>query len=216
MQFLRGLSSQSLLQVVGNLVGIYEEAVHALCHVPWSHAVEAVRVDERVALHHLHAILESCSAQLLVIVILRCLHKEVAPHYGIHQHGDAAMLTCLTHKAGQVVVEGGAWVGMPVSLWLLVVVAELNDDIVARLHPFQHLVPAPLVDERLRRAAVHGVVVHTDIVGIEAGLQRHAPASLLFAVRRVLVGCRRVTDDEDGSCLLRFGSKKQQRGEKTN
>ena len=53
---------------------------------------------------------------------------------------------------------------MAVRFRLLVVVSELYDDIVAGLHLFQHLVPAPLVDERERRAPVDGMVVHHYVV----------------------------------------------------
>ena len=74
------------------------------------------------------------------------------------------MLTGFAHKLGQIIVESGTRVGMAVGLGLLVVVSELDNYEVARLHLLQHLVPASLVDERERGAAIHGVVVNDDVV----------------------------------------------------
>ena len=197
---LRGLCAESLLQVVGYLVRIHEVHVHALGHVARSHAVESVGVDERVALHHPHAVLKRLRAQLLVVVVLRRVDEEVPPHHAVHQHRYAALLARLAHVAGQHVVERRAGVGMAVLRGLLVVVAELDDHVVAGLHLLEHLRPAPLVEERERRAPVHGVVVNADVV-VEVALQRHPPPSLQLAFRQVFLGSRRVADDED-RCLF--------------
>ena len=179
-ELLRGLGAQSLFQVVGNLVGIDEVYVHALGHVTRSHTVESVGVDERVALYHLHTVLEGLCAQLLIVVVLRGIDEEVTTYHTVHQHGDASMLTCLTDKLSQIVVEGGARVGMTVGLGLLVVMSELDNDIVAGLHALDDLVPMAFIDERARRATVQGTIVHPDIV-VEIALQNHSPAALQLA-----------------------------------
>ena len=57
-QLLRRLGSQTLLQVVGNGVGIYKVAVHAGGHILWCHTIQAVGIVKRVALNHFYAILK--------------------------------------------------------------------------------------------------------------------------------------------------------------
>ena len=185
-----------------NLIRIDEMTVHALGNITGRHAVESVGIDERIALHHLHTILEGLGTELLVVIVLRGLHKEIATHDSVHQHRDAAMLSRLSHKLRQIVVERGAGVGMPVGLGLLVVMSELDDDIVAGLHLLEHLVPAALVDEALRGAAVDGMVVDGDHLLVEVLLQHHRPAALLFATSGILVGCGRIAYHKDSGGLL--------------
>ena len=62
-QLLRGFAAKALLQIVGDAVGIDEMAVHALGHIARRYGIEAVGVDEGVALNHLHTILEGSGAQ---------------------------------------------------------------------------------------------------------------------------------------------------------
>ena len=105
-QLFRCLGAQSLLQVVGNLIGIDEVYIHARGNIARGHAVESVGVDERVTLRHFHSVLECLCAQLLVVVVLWGFHEEVSPHHTVHQHRYASVLTCLTNKLRQIVVEG--------------------------------------------------------------------------------------------------------------
>ena len=86
-------------------VGVNEVAVHALCDITGSYTVEAVGVNERVALHHLYAVLERLGTQFLVIIVLRCFHEEVATHNRVHQHRDATALTRFTDELCQIIVE---------------------------------------------------------------------------------------------------------------
>ena len=58
------------------------------------------------------------------------------------------MFARLAYKLGQIVVEGGSWVGVTVGFGLFVVMAELDDDIVAWLHALEHRIPTSFVDER--------------------------------------------------------------------
>ncbi len=55
-ELLRGFTAKTLFQLVGDLIGIDEMAVHATGHVLGCFAIEAVGVDERVALHRLRPI----------------------------------------------------------------------------------------------------------------------------------------------------------------
>ena len=134
MQLLRALDTQTLLQVVGNLVGIDEMTMHTSGNILGSFLIETVGVDERVAFYQTLGILEGRSAEGLVIVILGCHLGKVTAYHAVHQHRDATMLACLTHKLRQVIVEGRARIGMALGLWLLVIVTELDDDIVAWPH----------------------------------------------------------------------------------
>ena len=147
MELLRSLSAHTLFQVMGDLIGIDEVYIHPTGYVARCHAIESVCVDERVALHHLHTVLESLRAQLFIVVNLRCFNEEVAAYHTVHQHGDTAMLARLADKLSQIVVERRARICMSLGLWLLVVVSELDDDIVARLHALEHFFPVALVDE---------------------------------------------------------------------
>ena len=119
---------------MGDFVGIDEMDVHALGNVTWCHAIEAVGIDERVAFYHLYTVLESLSAQFLVVVNLWCFDKEVTAYDAVHQYGNTTMLARLADKLGQIVVEGGTWVGVTVGFGLFVVMAKLDDDVVTRLH----------------------------------------------------------------------------------
>ena len=119
---------------MGNLVGIDEVRVHAPGNIARRNAVEAMGVNERVTLYHLHTIHEGGCAELLVVIVLWGVDKEVSAHDAVHQYRDTAMLTRFAHELGQVVVERRTRVGMAVSLGFLVVVPELDDDIVAGFH----------------------------------------------------------------------------------
>ncbi len=93
---------------------------------------------------------------------------------------------------------------------LLVVVAELNEDVVARLERALDRAPLSLVDERLRAAAVHRVVVDRHMLVEEIGEQL-TPAALRIRLRRRLVRHRRVADEihVDG----RLGDRADDRGD---
>ena len=62
-QLLRLLDTQRLFQVVSNLVGIDKETVHALGYIAWSNSIEAVGVNQRIALLHIGTILKGGVAQ---------------------------------------------------------------------------------------------------------------------------------------------------------
>ena len=141
MELLRSLSAQPLFQVMGDLIGIDEVYIHPTGYVARCHAIESVCVDERVALHHLHTVLESLRAQLFIVVNLRCFNEEVAAYHTVHQHGDTAMLARLADKLSQIVVERRARIGMTLGVGLLVVMSELDNHIVARFHTLDDLVP---------------------------------------------------------------------------
>ena len=91
---------------MGDLVGIDEMDIHATGHITGCHSVESVGVDEGIALYHLHTVLEGRGAKLLIVIVLWCIHKEIATHDAVHQHGNAAMFTCFAYILSQIVVEG--------------------------------------------------------------------------------------------------------------
>ena len=214
MEFLRALAPQPLLQVVRNLVSIDEMAVHAAGNVAGSHAIEAVGIDQRVALYLPGTVSKSCISQHFIVSHGRGLHQEVASHDGIHQHGDATMLTGLTNILRQIVVEGGAGIGVAVGLGLFIVVSELDDDVVARLDLLQDLVPAAFIHETLGGTAIHGMIVDDNDIFIEVALQGHAPPTLQFTFGEVLVGSGGIADDEDGRGLVWSRSREQNQSDR--
>ena len=98
--------AQRLLQVVGDAVGIHKMAMHATGNIARSHDIESVGIDKGVCI-------------------------EIATHHGVHHDGDASLFSRFADKTSQIIVESGTWVCMTVGLGFLVVVAKLNDDIVA-------------------------------------------------------------------------------------
>jgi len=80
---------------------------------------------------------------------------------------------------------------------LLIVVAELHEDIVVHSELTENGLPAPLVDEALRAAAVYGEVADRHAVIEERG-QQLAPATLGVLLGLGLIGHRRVAHQEDG------------------
>ena len=82
-EFLGALTAESLLQVVGDLVGIDEMAVHTTGHIAGSHTIEAVGIDERVALHQvftpsLKMVLRNCSSSATSGGIMKKLRRTTA------------------------------------------------------------------------------------------------------------------------------------------
>ena len=61
------------------------------------------------------------------------------------------MLTRLTDIPCQIIIKGGTRISMSLRLSLLVVMAKLDDDIVARLYLREDLIPTAFVDKALRR-----------------------------------------------------------------
>ena len=98
--------AHGLLQVVGDAVGIHKMAMHATGNIARSHDIEAVGIDKGVCI-------------------------EIATHHGVHHDGDASLFARFADKTSQIIVESETWVCMTVGLGFLVVVAKLNDDIVA-------------------------------------------------------------------------------------
>ena len=203
---LGALGAERLLKIVGDVVGIDEMAVHALGHISRSDAVETVSIDEGVALGGLGTVAEGGVAQLLIIGNDGGLHEEVTTHDTVHQHWDAALLAGLTDKTGEIVIEGGAWIGVTVRLRLLIVMAKLDDDIVAWFDARKYLIPSAFVDKTLGGTAVDSVVVDEDMI-IEIALQSHRPATFLLTARDILVGSGRVANDEDGRGLVGHGGR---------
>ena len=167
-------------------------------------------VHECVALHNLAAVLSiGTLSQCLILDVfarsgLEILSRfvvEDAAHHSVEQHGYATTFTRLAHEFTQVIVEGRSRVCVAVGLGLLVVVAKLDEHVVARLDAIEHGLPKSAVDERLRRAAVLCVVVHTYILG-EAVLEHHAPTAFHIAVGDGLVGHCGVADGEDCDGLV--------------
>ncbi len=118
---------------------------------------------------------------------------EMAAGDGGQQHGDAPLLARLADVAAQVLGELfglGAHGGL---VHLLVVVAELDEDVVARLHAVENRLPAAFVAERLGRAAVHGMVLHRHLL-VEEGAEKLSPAALGILFFKALVGAGRVAD----------------------
>ena len=72
---------------------------------------------------------------------------EDAAHHSVEQHGYATTFTRLAHEFTQVIVEGRSRVCVAVGLGLLVVVAKLDEHVVARLDAVEHGLPKSAVDE---------------------------------------------------------------------
>ena len=160
--------------------------VHTLGHQTGSDAVKAVGIDQGVALDGLGSVLEGGVAQGLVLGLAIDLEGIVAANHTVHQDGDTALLTGLTDIALQHPLEGGMGLGMPIDRGLFIVMAELDDDIIAGLQLLQHLRPTALVIETQRRASIDGMVVDDHRAG-EIVLQGHAPPSLRRTFRQVLL-----------------------------
>ena len=91
---------------------------------------------------------------------------------------------------------------MAVGFGLLVVMPELDNHIVAWFDTLQNLVPSAFVDEALRAATVHSVVVYHNVIGIKALLQHHGPPALLLTTGCILVGSCRVANHKNGGMLV--------------
>ena len=130
---------------------------------------------------------------------------EIAPHHRIHENRNAPLVTRLVHEALEVGIEGGARIGVTVGLVFLVVMAELDNDKIARFDLADYPVPPAFVDERERRASVDGMVVDADVIGEEL-MEHHSPPSLLLTSHGVLIGHGGVTNHEDGGLTGSRGS----------
>ncbi len=122
--------------------------MQSLSHQSGGDAVEAVSIDEGVALDGFGCILEGGVAQGLVLCLIIDFQGIVATYYTVHEDGDATFLTGLADITLEHPLEGGMSLGMPIDSRFLVVMTKLDDDIVARLHLLQHLGPTALVIER--------------------------------------------------------------------
>jgi hypothetical protein len=93
-------------------------------------------------------------------------------------------------------------------------VAELDEDVVARLYLIDERLPAPLGDEGAGAASVHREVVHAHSLLVEVLLQLLAPARL-GPLRGELWCHRRVAGEEDGDglALRQCGGRRQKDGE---
>ena len=159
------------------LVGVDEMAVHPTGHVSGGYLIESMGIDERIALHQLRTIGKGGVAQFLVVIVLEGLLGKVAANDGIHENGNPTPFTRLPNKLCQIIIEGRPRIGMAFNSRLFVVMAELDDDIIARFHRREHLVPSAFVDKTLRRTSVDRMIIHPDISRVEIALQRHSPAS---------------------------------------
>ena len=97
---------------MGNLVSINEMYVHALCHISWCYAIEAVSIDKRDALYHFHTILKRCGTQFFIIIVIWSLRKEVSSHHTIHQDWYATMFTRLANELCQIIIKSGTNISM--------------------------------------------------------------------------------------------------------
>ena len=147
--------------------------------------------------------------RILAVGVDEARAVEPAAHHGREQHRVRALRPHLVDEAHQVppiVVRRR----VVVRADLLVVVTELDEHVVARLHAVDDRPPAPLGDERPRAPPVHRAVGDAHLGGIEASLKRLAPSRL-----RPLVGLllrhRRVTREPDGDRLrVRTEQREQQ------
>ena len=165
-------NAQGLLKVVCDAVGIDKNTVHTSGNIAWSYGIESVGVDKGVSLNHLGAILESSITQGLIVGILSSSYtaQEVSAHDGVHENGYATMFTGFADKTGKVIVESGARISMTIWLGLLVVMAKLYDDIIARTNERQHSIPTAFIDEALGRTAIDGMIIHPDEGIVEVAL----------------------------------------------
>ena len=196
-QVFRLLGSQRLLQVVCDGIGIDERHVEPLGHPSGRLGILAMRINEHIA--HIGLSLIDTVAQFFVVVAKFGLRLEVSSHHAVEEHRYAPPLPCLLDEALEVGIEGGAHIRVSVRLRFLVVVSELDKDIVALFHFFEHLIPPSLIDEAFRGASVHRMVVDHHAVCEEA-LQHHAPPPFEVAIGDGLVGHGGVANHKDGEC----------------
>ena len=136
-------------------------------------------------------------SQRFIIIVLRSYLIEIAANYGIEKNWFSTLFTCFANKLAKIIVECCSRNGMTVLLWLLVVMSELYENIIARLYLVENSLSSALVDEAARRATVLSMVVNTYAFVVIA-LHCHTPAALLGAVLYALVGHSRITNHEDG------------------
>jgi len=201
MELLGAFLTESGLEVIGNLVGIDKMDMHTLGHQTGGDAVEAMGIDQGVALDGLGSVLESGVAQGFVLGLAIDLQGIVATDHTVHEDGDAALLAGLTDIALQHPLESGMGLSMPIDRGLLIVMTELDDDIITGLQLLQHLGPTAFVVERERRASIDGMIIHHNGTG-EIVLQGHAPPSLRRTGGQVFLSSGGITDDENGGSLL--------------
>lgn len=201
-EFLGTLTAKTLLKVFSDAVGIDEMAVHATGHITGSHSIKSVSVVECITFNKMFCIAENGVTQLLIISHLRRHNEEIAAYHRIHQHRYATLLSRLTDISGEIIIEGGAWVGMTGWLRLFIVMAKLDNDVVPRLYLLQNLVPTAFIEEALRGTAINGVIVYHDEIGIEALLEHHTPATLNLSAGSVLIGSGGIANHEDSRGLI--------------
>ena len=202
MEFLGALTTKTFLKVFSDAVGIDEMAVHTTGHITGCHTIEAVGIVERITFNKVFRIAEDSVTQLLIVSHLWRHNEEIATSHWIHQYRDATFLSRLTDIASQVIVKRRAWIGMTGRLCLFIVMAKLNEYVIARLNLLQNLIPTTLIKEALRGTAIHSVVINYDEIGIEALLEHHTPATLHLSTSSVLISCGRIAYYEDGGVLV--------------
>ena len=115
------------------------------------------------------------------------------------EHRGAALLTDAVDKVAEVVLVGAERRGVAGGIvGLGVVVAELDEDIVAGLHGPVDFVPEAEVAETLSTATVLGVIDDGDGGGIEEILEHHPPSAFLSGLGKILLGAGAVAHQVDG------------------
>ena len=125
---------------------------------------------------------------------------EPATGDGREQHRNAAFFPHPVHKTTQIILIGAPGSRIAGRIVLLgIVVAKLDEHIIAGLDRSIYLVPEPQVDETLGAAAILGVIDHRYLRRVQEILQHHTPAAFLPGLGQIFFGHSAVPHQMDSS-----------------
>ena len=144
-KLLRFFRSQSLYQLVGELIHIDKRNIQFLRYITRRIQIGSMRINQFVSFHHavfLRSILFGIRVDSFTDIILKnsfCYGfivgcAEVTAYDGIEQNGDAAFRTGFINELTQVGIESCSRICMAVCSRLLVIMSELDKHIIAFLH----------------------------------------------------------------------------------
>lgn len=174
------LSTQASFQVMGYLRSVDESHIHFLRYFLWHDDILAMGIYQRITVDFLLPIVVG-TTEFLIIIIGVFLHIPTAANHGIHDHRNTSLGTSLIYISAEIVGKGSLCISMTLWVWLLIIMSELNDNIIARLDFVKHLLPSALIDKTLRTSAIHSMVIYENLV-IETTLEYHTPTSLRTAL----------------------------------
>ena len=191
---------------MGYLRSVDESHIHFLRYFLWHDDILAMGIYQRITVDFLLPIVVG-TTEFLIIIIGVFLHIPTAANHGIHDHRNTSLGTSLIYISAEIVGKGSLCISMTLWVWLLIIMSELNDNIIARLDFVMHLLPSALIDKTLRTSAIHSMVINENLV-IETTLEYHTPTSLRTTLESRFL-CSSGISDNKNSRQLTAGSHQQ-------